>query len=105
MAQGIKDIKVGKKCPKVNPSCDPIFDPIMFLDGAKWPKYLYLSTTKKVKYWVYFHLSVKNHEGLVGELDEIHTMYASCDAPKKKLKKSKQFGQPFIVNFTFEIWK
>ena len=33
----IKEIKVCKKCPKVKPYCEPIFDPIMFkpfLDGA-----------------------------------------------------------------------
>ena len=28
--QEIKEIKVCKKCPKVNPYCDVIFDPIMF---------------------------------------------------------------------------
>ena len=36
--QGIREIKVCKKCPKVNPYCDAIFDPILFkpfLDGAK----------------------------------------------------------------------
>ena len=40
--QGIREIKVCKKCPKVNPYCDAIFDPILikpFLDGAKWPKF------------------------------------------------------------------
>ena len=33
--QGIREIKVCKKCPKVNPYCDAIFDPILmkpFLD-------------------------------------------------------------------------
>ena len=36
--QGIREIKVCKKCPKVNPYCDAICDPILikpFLDGAK----------------------------------------------------------------------
>ena len=40
--QGIREIKVCKKCPKVNPYCDAICDPILikpFLDGAKWPKF------------------------------------------------------------------
>ena len=34
----IKEIEVFKKCPKVNPYCNAIFDPIIFkpfLDGAK----------------------------------------------------------------------
>ena len=36
--QGIREIKVCKKCPKVSPYCNAIFDPILFkplLDGAK----------------------------------------------------------------------
>ena len=36
--QGIREIKVCKKCPKVNPYCDAICDPILIkpcLDGAK----------------------------------------------------------------------
>ena len=40
--QGIREIKVCKKCPKVNPYCDAICDPILikpFLDGAKLPKF------------------------------------------------------------------
>ena len=44
---GIREIKVCKKCSKVNSYCDAIFDPIMFkpfLDGAKLPKYC-------AKYW------------------------------------------------------
>ena len=38
----IKEIQVGKKCPKVEPYCAPIFDPIMFkpfLDDAILPKF------------------------------------------------------------------
>ena len=68
----IKEIKVCKKCPKVKPYCDAIFDQIMskpFLDGTKWPKFCvkYFSFVKKSKVLgVFFHLSVKHSEGLVG---------------------------------------
>ena len=40
--QGIREIKICKKCPKVNPYCDAIFDPIMFkpfLNGKNFPKF------------------------------------------------------------------
>ena len=36
--QGIREIKVCKKCPKGNPYCNAFFDPILFkplLDGVK----------------------------------------------------------------------
>ena len=75
--QGYSEIKVCKKCPKVNPYCNAIFDPILFkpfLDGAKLPKFCAkYFFVKKVKYWVcFFHLSVKHREGLVGELWNSH---------------------------------
>ena len=48
----IKEIEVCKKCPKVEPYCVPIFDPVMvkpFLDDAKWPKFYtkYVSLSKQ----------------------------------------------------------
>ena len=60
---------------------------------------------KTVKYWVYFlDFSVKNHEGVVGELrNSNHIWFMSCTEKHQKITKFS--GHPFIVNFTFEIYK
>ena len=60
---------------------------------------------KTVKYWVYFlDFSVKNHEGVVGELrNSNHIWFMSCTEKYRKITKFS--GHPFIVNFTFEIYK
>ena len=60
---------------------------------------------KKVKYWLYFlDFSVKNHEGVVGELrNSNHIWFMSCTEKHQKITKFS--GHPFIVNFTFEIYK
>ena len=57
---------------------------------------------KTVKYWVYFFdFSVKNHEGVVGELQNSnHIWFMSCTEKHQKITKFS--GHPFIVNLTFE---
>ena len=99
--QGIREIKVCKKCPKVNPYCDAIFDPILFkpfLDGAKWPKFCAK----------YFSLSQKSNIGSIsficlwhtmkGWSDnfEIRTMYTSCHVEKKPKKHKNYLGSPSL---------
>ena len=70
--QGIREIKICKKCPKVNPYCDAISDSILIKPFFGWCKMTQILCqifffVKKVKYWMYFfQLSVNNHEGLVG---------------------------------------
>ena len=60
---------------------------------------------RTVKYWVYFlDFSVKNHEGVVGELrNSNHIWFMSCTEKHQKITKFS--GHPFIVNFRFEIYK
>ena len=105
----IKEIEVCKKCPKIKTYCGSIFDPIMFKlfwMMQNYPNFVpCVLFVKTVKYWVYFlDFSVKNHEGVVGELrNSNHIWFMSCTEKHQKITKFS--GHPFIVNFTFEIYK
>ena len=85
--QWFREIKVFKKCPKVNPYCNAIFDPILFkpfLDGAKWPKFCakYFSLSKKSNIGCIFFICLWSIVKGWSENYEIRTMYASCHEQK-----------------------
>ena len=99
--QGIREIKVCKKCPKVNPYCDAICDPILikpFLDGAKWPKFCakYFSLLKKSNIGCIFFIFLWTIMKGWSDNYEIHTMYASCHVQKKTKKHKNYPGSPSL---------
>ena len=99
--QWIREIKVFKKCPKVNPYCNAIFDPILFkpfLDGAKWPKFCakYFSLLKKSNIGCIFFIFPWTIMKGWSDNYEIHTMYASCHVQKKTKKHKNYPGSPSL---------
>ena len=99
--QWIREIKVFKKCPKVNPYCNAIFDPILFkpfLDGAKWPKFCakYFSLLKKSNIGCIFFIFLWTIMKGWSDNYEIHTMYASCHVQKKTKKHKNYPGSPSL---------
>ena len=99
--QWFREIKVFKKCPKVNPYCNAIFDPILFKtfwDGAKWPKFCakYFSLLKKSNIGcIFFNFLWTIMKGW-SDNSEIHTMYASCHVQKKTKKHKNSPGSPSL---------
>ena len=99
--QWFREIKVFKKCPKVNPYCNAIFDPILFkpfLDGAKWPKFCakYFSLLKKSNIGCIFFIFLWTIMKGWSDNYEIHTMYASCHVQKKTKKHKNYPGSPSL---------
>ena len=112
--QWIREIKVFKKCPKVNPYCNAIFDPILFkpfLDGAKWPKFCakYFSLLKKSNIGCIFFIFLWTIMKGWSDNYEIHTMYASCHVQKKTKKHENYPGSPslwkWVQSLNIEIFK
>ena len=98
-----REINVCKKCPKVNPYCNAIFDPILFkpfLDGAKWPKFCakYFSLSKKSNIGCIFFICLWKIMKGWSENYEIHTTYASCHVKKKTKKHKNSPGSPSLWN-------
>ena len=98
--QWFREIKVFKKCPKVNPYCNAIFDPILFkpfLYDAKLPKFCvkyFFSNWSNIGcfWWICLWKLMKGWS----EIYEIHTMDASCHAPKKTRKRQITSDSPSL---------
>ena len=106
--QWIREIKVFKKCPKVNPYCNAIFDPILFkpfLDSAKWPKFCAknFSLLKKSNIGCIFFIFLWTIMKGWSDNYEIHTMYASCHVQKKPKKHKNSPGSPSLWKWVLSL--